>query len=70
MVNEANLADHHRTIFHCAEDAPHSRNGYWLTKRRDGRSDNWMIARYQPRNRSIVYRSCKTTDLGLALGKL
>lgn len=57
-------------IYHCAADALHSRNGYWLTKRRDGRSSLWMIARYQGRNRSTVYRSCRTSDLGAAVKKL
>jgi len=70
MKNEAKTADHRQTTFHSAEEAAHSRNGYWLTKRRDGRSDNWMIARYQGRNRSIVYRSCRTRDVEVAKRKL
>lgn len=57
-------------VFHCAAEAPHSRAGYWLTKRRDGRSGNWMIARYQARGRSIIYRTCRTNDLGEAIAKL
>lgn len=68
--NEAEFSDHSLTtapdIFHSAEEAAYSQNGYWLTKRKDGRSGQWMIARYQAHNRSTVYRSCRTADLSVA----
>jgi len=74
MANIEASADQIRTtfpeVYHSAAEAPYSINGYWLTKRRDGRSANWMIARYQPHNRSIVYQSCRTGDIAVACRRL
>lgn len=57
-------------VYQTASEAPHSMGPYWLTKRRDGRSRNWMIARYMPNERSVIYKSCSTTDLAQAVHKL
>jgi hypothetical protein len=58
------------TIFNSAAEAEHSEGGFWLSKRRDGRSDHWMIARYHPRTRSVIYRSTKTGDVAKAQSAL
>jgi len=44
-------------------ETPHRNGAYWLTKRRDGRSDVWVVAWYQPRGRLVRYRSTRTRDL-------
>lgn len=44
-------------------DTPHRNGGYWLSKRRDGRSDVWVVAWYQPQGRLVRYRSTRTRDL-------
>lgn len=37
-------------------------NRFWLSLRRDGASDRWMITWYDPTSRSHRYRSTRTTD--------
>lgn len=37
-------------------------NRFWLSLRRDGASDRWMITWYDPDKRSHRYRSTRTTD--------
>ncbi len=73
MANEAIQPVHFLTIpdvSNSVAESPYAVGGYWLSKRRDGRSANWMIARWQPHNKSIVYKSCRTTDLGAAKAAL
>jgi hypothetical protein len=42
------------------ETSPFEYRGYWLDKRRDGKSpDVWQIAAYSNKSRSVVYRSTK-----------
>lgn len=73
MANKQAFADQPLTTFLSAtgpEASPYSRSGYWLAKRRDGRSGSWMIARYQSSNRSVIYLSCRTADLTEAKARL
>lgn len=63
MANTLETADQIQTIAGSPDKAVFSYRGYWLTKRRDGRSGRWMIARYEKGSRCVVYRSCKTADL-------
>lgn len=51
------------------DTSPYVIGGYWLDKRRDGRSpDIWQIARYDAKARSDVYRSTKCRELDDAIG--
>lgn len=51
------------------ENSPFEYGGFWLDKRRDGRSpDTWQIASYA--DRSVSYRSTRTRDLEAAKGAL
>ena len=63
MTNEAKLADHQRT-------KRVQRSGFWLSRRRDGRSDRWMITWYDPAVRSFRYRSTPETNKEAAEAKL
>ncbi|CAB5222816.1 Meiotically up-regulated gene 113 [uncultured Caudovirales phage] len=67
-ANEAALPDHSMATDRATSigTSPYTKGGYWLSKRRDGRSDNWMIARWQPKNRSVIYKSTRTTDFEVA----
>lgn len=38
-------------------------NHTWLARRRDGASDNWQVAWYDPGTRQVRYRSTRTTNL-------
>lgn len=62
MTNTAETADQPLTISGSAAKAEFAYRGYWLSKRRDGRSGRWMIARYERGTRCVIYRSCKTAD--------
>jgi integrase len=52
------------------DDSPFIFGDYWLDKRRDGKSpDIWQIASYQPKSRSVVYRSTKQRTVELDAAK-
>lgn len=62
MANIKAQTVHRLSTSRCA-DAPHRNGGYWLGKRRDGRSDVWVVAWYEPNGRKVRYRSTRTRDL-------
>lgn len=45
------------------EDSPYIVGDYWLDKRRDGKSTAWQITWYNPKDRSVRYRSTRTERL-------
>lgn len=46
------------------ETSPFKYRGYWLDKRRDGKSPEiWQIAQYSEKSRSVIYRSTKCGTL-------
>lgn len=46
------------------ENSPFEFNGFWLDKRRDGKSpDIWQVASYAKGSRSLIYRSTRQVDV-------
>jgi hypothetical protein len=65
MKNEAASAVH-RLSTRRGGAAVYRNGAYWLTKRRDGASDVWVVAWYQPEGRLVRYRSTRCRDLSSA----
>ena len=53
------------------ENSPFEFNGYWLDKRRDGKSpDIWQVASYAKGSRSLIYRSTRSLQGEAGVKKL
>jgi len=61
------LQEHARTDRDSAyNDRTAVQDGFWLSQRRDGASDRWMVTWYDPAMRCQRYRSTRTTDRAVA----